>query len=263
MPDSEVLNDIRIIAFGNDGLLVDSWLLYRKGKFARSWWSNNGGAICLSGSHDDPCWPGISGAEFAVKGVKLYMSSDEWEKILYDSAEPSISPSISLQPSVSAHPSAVFPDIGYPGGGLSRIYVKIENYVGLTDAELLASAVYWTKRGYQTYLFPLGGGPNTVLGQYPLTGTPSGFYLDWPQPIPRDICMDWYFVTPNNDIKLTVIIRSAPGLGPNLAFQTTGPCTGTNNYCGPWVNSGVACPPLANPFMPSDVTGYTSYGYPH
>ena len=47
-------------------------MLYRKGEFIRSWWSNNGGAICLSDSHDDPCWPGIAGAEFAVKGVKLY-----------------------------------------------------------------------------------------------------------------------------------------------------------------------------------------------
>ena len=164
------------------------------------------------------------------------------------SAEPSDSPSISLQPSVSAQPSNDVPDIGYPNDGTSRIYVKIENYSDLTEAELTASVFYGIERGFQTYPFPL----SVVLAEYPLTGTPSGFYIDFR--MPYDICMDWYFVTPSNAIKLTAIMNSAPGLGPNFVFQLTGPCTGTNNYCGPWVNSGITCPPLANPFMPSDIT---------
>ena len=73
-PDSEALHYISITAFGTDGLLVDSWSLYKKGKFVRSWWSNNRGAVCLSDQYDYPCWPNITNAGMAVSGVRLYMS---------------------------------------------------------------------------------------------------------------------------------------------------------------------------------------------
>lgn len=94
-PDSEALHYISITAFGTDGLLVDSWSLYKKGKFVRSWWSNNRGAVCLSDQYDYPCWPNITNAGMAVSRVRLYMSLEierqnvpdldtDWGYILYD-----------------------------------------------------------------------------------------------------------------------------------------------------------------------------------
>ena len=116
IPSTETLMYVSVQANGEDSLLVDAWQLEmmsylnlmgsegeelgarwgnREGEALRTWWGDGEGARCLTDQCNNDCWPNILGAEYGIKGVNLYMSSDiaeqyeatavgDWSNVLYE-----------------------------------------------------------------------------------------------------------------------------------------------------------------------------------
>lgn len=77
---------IEVIVEDGEALLVDMVQLYRSGTLAKSWWEDNGEALCLSDNPHDPCWPFALGAR---KGVRFnMMEGGTYDVILYDDGSP-------------------------------------------------------------------------------------------------------------------------------------------------------------------------------